>query len=302
MFPPSPPTLTDTESAEISTSHPKNWATFKTSCTCSTSLIKKISSPTQSLSKPSKSCSSSTLNTNWTAQQPPSDTCPHQVLMSTLASLVLQELFTAQNTEAPMKPSWECSNKSVRKRTSHNSLKTSKTERNCCTDLDTEFTNRMIHEQRSLNKWPMKCSKWLEKRSWLKLQLSCKRLLWAILTSLTESCILTLTFTAVSFTRQWVSQLTCSPCYSWSQDASDGWPTGVNFWTIQKTKSSDPDNITLEATQETTCQWKRDHKQNSTLNAQRQPTQRETLSQTMYKKLSNNDLSMLYKYLSNAMN
>jgi hypothetical protein len=38
------------------------------------------------------------------------------------------------------------------------------------------------------------------------------------------------------------------------------------------------------------------------LNAQRQPTQRETWSQTMYKKLSNNDLSMLYKYLSHAMN
>lgn len=254
MSPPLPLTLTDTESEETSIFLLKNWDTLKTFCTCLTSSMKKISSPIQNSSEPLKYCSSYMPNTNLIAQRLPLDTCLHQVSMFTLVLLVLQEPFTVQSTEVLTKQSWECLNKSGRNRTFHNSLKTSRTERNFCTDLDTEFTNPTIQEQKSLSKLLMKYLKSPVKNSWLRLLLNCKRLLWAILTLSTENCIRTLTFTVVSFTKQWGSQLTCSQCCSWFQDAWDGWLTGANFWMTQKTRLSDQDSTTLEVTQEITFQ------------------------------------------------
>ncbi len=159
-----------------------------------------------------------------------------------------------------------------------------KVEKNYCTDSVTEYTKATTQEQKLLNKLHMKCSKSQENNNSLRLQFNCKRLHSMIPTSLRENCTLTLTFIAVSFTRQWASQQTCSQCCSWFHDVSDGWLIGVNSSTIQKTKSSDPDNIMLEATQGPTFQWMKDQKLSSTSTVLKPSTPKEMLYQIKSKR------------------
>lgn len=102
-YPPLPPIPTGTELEETSIYPPKSWATFKTSCICSTNSTKKNSNLIQNSSEPSKFFSSFMPNTNLTAQLQPSGICLPQALMFTLALQVLQEPFMVQNMEVPMK-------------------------------------------------------------------------------------------------------------------------------------------------------------------------------------------------------
>ncbi len=159
-----------------------------------------------------------------------------------------------------------------------------KAEKNYCTDSVTESTKATIQEQKLSNKLHMKCSKSQVNNNSSRLQLNWKRLPSMILFSSRENCTPTSTFTAASFTRQWASQRTCSPSCSWSHDVSDGWLTGANSSTTLKTKSSDPDNTTLEMTQEPTFQSMKDQKLTSTSTVSKPPTPKEMLYQTKSKK------------------
>lgn len=161
----SQPTPTDTESVDNSTYHLKNLAMLRTFCTCSINLIKNPSSLILSLSEHLKFFSYFMPSTNLTVPLQQSDICHHPESMSTLVLQVPQVLYMDLSTEERMKPFWECWNKSVRKKTSHNLLRTSKIERNYCMDLATEYIKVTIQELRSLSKSPMKCSKWLEGNS-----------------------------------------------------------------------------------------------------------------------------------------
>jgi hypothetical protein len=163
------------------------------------------------------------------------------------------ELCMALSMEELTKLSWECCNKSGKRRISLNSSRTLRTEKNYCMDLVTEFTRVMILGLKSSKKLLMKFSKSLENKSLLKSQCNWKRLLWAINILFKENFILMLISIVALFTRQWDSLLTCSQFFSWSLELLDGLLIGMNFWMTQRTRLLDQGKIMSVITLVTSC-------------------------------------------------
>lgn len=163
------------------------------------------------------------------------------------------ELCMALSMEELTRLSWECCNKSERRRISLNSSKMLRTEKNYCMDLVIEFTRVMILGLKSSKKLLMKFLKSLEKKSLLKSPCNWKKLLWAINILLKENFILMLISIVALSTRQWDSLLTCSQFFSWFLELLDGLLIGMNFWMTQRTRLLDQGKIMSAITLVTSC-------------------------------------------------